>query len=125
MITVPIFTGFLIENRVAEAREQTYNVQQQQVTLSNPIALEVTEAYLPRQTAIQQAKVAEQQVATAHESVDLATERYRLGLASIVDVTSATTSLVFAHVQLAQTRYALHASTAALLYGTGKGWQEF
>ncbi len=125
MISIPIFTGFLIENRVAEAREQKYKVEQRQVALSNQITLEVSEAYLTLQTAIQQVKVAEQQAATARESLDLATERYRLGLASIVDVTSATTALVSAEVQLAQTRYASRASAVALLYATGKGLQEF
>ena len=54
IVSVPIFTGFLIENRVAEARQQKYKAEQKKIDLSNRIALEVTDAYLTLQTARQQ-----------------------------------------------------------------------
>ncbi len=124
-LSVPLFTGFLIENKVAEARQQQYKEEQKRTDLANKVVLEVTEAYLTFQTAKQQTQVAEQEAAAARNALTLAGERYRLGLASIVDVTSATTSLITAEVQLADTRYALQASAAAVAYATGSGYQDF
>ncbi len=89
-LSVPLFTGFLIENRVAEARGQKYAAELKKVDLSNRVALEVTDSYVMLQTAQQQIKVEEKEVESARSSLTLAKERCRLGLASIVDVTTAT-----------------------------------
>ena len=124
-VSVPLFTGFLIKNQTAQAREQKYKSEQKKVDLSNQVALEVTDTYLSLQTAQQQVKVEEREVESARSALTLAKERYRLGLASIVDVTTATTALLSAEVRLSEARYGVQASAAALLYATGKGWQEF
>jgi len=124
-VSVPLFTGFFIENRVAEATQQKYKAEQRMKDLNNRIALEVTEAYLTLQTAKQQTKVAEQEVAASQEALALAKERYRLGLSSIIDVTTATTALVAAEVRLADTHYAYKASAVAVSYATGTGYQQF
>jgi len=124
-LSVPLFTGFLIENRVAEAREQQYKSEKKKMDRSNAIALEVMDAYTSLQTATQQIKVEEKEVEAARSALTLAKERYRLGLASIVDVTTATTFLLMAEVRLSDVRYAVHASTVSLAYATGKGVQEF
>jgi outer membrane protein TolC len=55
----------------------------------------------------------------------LAKERYRLGLASIVDVTTATTALLAAAVRLSEAQFALQANTAAVAYAIGKSYQDF
>jgi outer membrane protein len=125
IISVPIFTGFLIENRVAEARQQKYKVEQKKVDLLNRIALEVTDAYLTLQTARQQIIVEEKEVESARSALTLAKERYRMGLASIVDVTTATTVLLISEVRLSEARYAIQASSAAVAFATGAGYQQF
>ena len=125
MVSVPIFTGFLIENRVAEARQQKYKVEQKKVDLSNRIGLEVTDAYLALQAARQQIVVEEKEVESARSALTLAKERYRLGLSSIVDVTTATTALLLAEVRLSEARYAVEAGSAALAYATGRTYQNF
>ncbi|MDE3226037.1 MAG: TolC family protein, partial [Nitrospirota bacterium] len=124
-LSVPLFTGFLIENRVAEARQQKYKEEQKKTDLANRVVLEVTESYLTLQTAKQQITVAEQEVTAAREALTLARERYRAGLSSIVDVTTATTDLVVAEVRLADSNYAYKASTVAVSYSTGSGFREF
>lgn len=124
-LSVPLFTGHLIENRVAEARQQKYKAEQTRLDLSNQIVQEVAESYFNWQTARQQSTVAEQERDAARNALTLAEERYRLGLASIVDITTATTALIAAEVQLADTHYALEASAAAVAYATGQGVQEF
>lgn len=125
IVSVPIFTGFLIENRVAEARQQKYKAEQKKVDLSNRIALEVTDSYLALQTARQQIVVEEKEVESARSALTLAKERYRLGLASIVDVTTATTALLAAAVRLSEAQFALQANTAAVAYAIGKSYQDF
>ena len=124
-VSVPIFTGFLIENRTAEAREQKYKAEQKKVDLSNRIALEVTDTYLNLKTAQQQVQVEEKEVESARSALTLSKERYRLGLASIVDMTTATTALLSAEVRLSEVRYGVLAGTAALAYATGHGLLEY
>ncbi len=124
-VSIPLFTGFLIENRSAETREQKYKVEQKKVDLSNRVALEVTDAYLNLQTASQQVKVAEREVDSARSALTLSKERYRLGLSSIVEVTTATTALLAANVRLSEARYGILAGTAALAFATGRGLLEY
>ncbi|HSN04472.1 MAG TPA: TolC family protein [Nitrospira sp.] len=125
IVSVPIFTGFLIENRVAEARQQKYKAEQRKVDLANRIALEVTDAYLSLQTARQQLIVEEKEVESARSALTLAKDRYRLGLASIIDVTTATTALLVAEVRLSETRYAVQAASAVVAYATGQAYQSY
>jgi outer membrane protein len=125
IVSVPIFTGFLIDNRVAEARQGKYKAEQRKADLSNRIALEVTDAYLTLQTARQQIIVEEKEVASARSALTLAKERYRLGLASIVDVTTATTALLASEVRLSEARYAVQVGIAAVAFATGTGYQQF
>jgi outer membrane protein len=125
IVSVPIFTGFLIDNRVGEARQEKYKAEQRKADLSNRIALEVTDAYLTLQTARQQIIVEEKEVASARSALTLAKERYRLGLASIVDVTTATTALLASEVRLSEARYAVQVGVAAVAFATGTGYQQF
>lgn len=124
-VSVPIFTGFLIDNRVAEARQQKYKAEQRKLDLSNRIAFEVTDAYLTLQTARQQIPVEEKEVESARSALTLAKERYRLGLASIVDVTTATTALLVSEVRLSEARYAVQVGIAAVAFATGIGYQQY
>lgn len=124
-ISVPIFTGFLIDSRVAEARQQKYKAEQRKLDLTNRIAFEVTDAYLTLQTAIQQIPVEEKEVESARSALTLAKERYRLGLASIVDVTTATTALLVSEVRLSEARYAVQVGVAAVAFATGTAYQQF
>lgn len=124
-VSIPIFTGFLIENRVAEARARRYKGEQVKLDLTNRIALEVTDAYLSLQSSRQQIRVARQEVNAARSGLTLAKERYRLGLASIVDVTTATTALLAAEVGLSEASYAVQTSQAAVDYARGRSYQEY
>lgn len=124
-ISIPLFTGFLIENRVAEARAQKQKVEQKKRDLGNKVTLEVTDAYLTLQTAEQEIRVATQEVAAAREALSLAKERYRLGLGSIMELSMATVSVVTAEVRLADAQYASKAGAVALAYATGNEYRKF
>ena len=124
-ISVPIFTGFLLENRVAEARQDKYKLEQRKNDTSNRVRLEVAQAFFTLQTVKLQIAVAENEVQAARSAWDLASNRYRLGLASVVDVTNATTALLSAQVQLSDARYAVQTSSVALAYAVGTGYQTY
>jgi outer membrane protein len=125
VVSVPLFTGFLIENRVAEALQQKYKEEQRKLDLANKVALEITDSYFGLHTAQQQIKVAEKEVESARSALSLAKERYRLALSSIVEVTTATTELLSAEVRLAEARYAVQANSMAVAYAIGKGYRDF
>jgi len=48
-----------------------------------------------------------------------------LGLASIVDVTTATTALLLSEVRLSEARYIVQIGIAAVAFATGIGYQQF
>jgi len=125
VVSVPLFTGFLVENRVAEALQQKYKEEQRKVDLANKVALEITDSYFGLHTAQQHIKVAEKEVESARSALTLAKERYRLALSSIVEVTTATTELLSAEVRLAEARYAVQANSMAVAYAIGKGYRGF
>ena len=106
----------------AKSRRPTPGKGETQATtrsITNDIVLQVAQAYFSRLTAEQQIKVAEEKVAHAREALTFARERYKAGLGSILDVTTATTDLLSAEVGLAESQYDYRASEAALTYATG------
>lgn len=123
-LSIPLFTGFLIENRIAESKAKQYKAHKEKLDLSNRIRAEVSEAYFTLESAVAQVTVESKEVAAARSALLLAMERYRNGLASVVDVTSATTALMTAEVRLSEARYARDASAFALAFATGQGYKE-
>jgi outer membrane protein len=115
----PLYTGGRIEGQIEEADARKSETQATTRAIANDIVLQVAQAYFSRLTAEQQIKVAEEKVAHAREALTLARERYKAGLGSILDVTTATTDLLSAEVGLAEAQYDYRASEAALAYATG------
>jgi outer membrane protein len=117
--SLPLYTGGRIEGQIDEADARRGEVQASTRAIANDIVLQVAQAYLSRLTAQQQITVAEEKVAFAREALTLARERYKTGLGSILDVTTATADLLSAEVQLADAQYEYRASDAALAFATG------
>lgn len=118
-VSVPIFTGFLLENRTAEATQDRYKAEQRQQDFSNRVRMEVAEAYFTVQTAKQEIGVAEKEVRAARSAWELASSRYRMGLASVVDLTTAATALLAAEVNLADAQYGVQIAAVALEFAIG------
>lgn len=115
----PLYTGGRIEGQIEETDARTGETQATTRSIANDIVLQVAQAYFSRLTAAQQITVATEKVAHAREALTLARERYKAGLGSILDVTTATTDLLGAEVGLAESQYDYRASEAALTYATG------
>lgn len=124
-VSIPIFTGFLLENRTAEAKQDRYKAEQRHRDVSNRVRMEVAEAYFTVQTAKQEIGVAENAVRASRSAWELASGRYRMGLASVVDVTTAATALLAAEVNLADARYGVHAAAVALEFAIGAAMPAF
>jgi outer membrane protein len=123
--TTPIFTGFRIEAEIEQAEANQGEARAMTRVLANNVVLEVATAYLTRLTAEQQIKVAQERVAAAREALTLARERYKAGLASIVDVTTATANLLSAETGLADAQYGYLAGDSALAYATGSEYARY
>jgi outer membrane protein len=124
-VTVPLFTGFLIQNQVREAVEQQQEAQSSARTLEQAVRLDVTNAFLTVGTLAQQIHAIEVLVTQTREALQLAQERYRLGLSSIVEVTQGEVAVTGAETSLAEAQYDYKTAEAILTYAVGEGYQAF
>ena len=120
MLSIPLFTGFAIENQVREAAAQQNAAQAGTTNIEQALSQQVTTSYLETLTLAQQIKLAEEQVRTAQEALQLAKQRYRLGLSSVVEVTQSEVAAATAQTRLADVQYDYKIAEAALAYATGR-----
>jgi len=118
-VSVPIFTGFLIQNQVAEATARQRETQAAYLVAEQNVRLQVKDSYLEMVTLLEQVKVAQQQVLIGRESLSLASQRYKLGLSSIVEVTQSEVAVTAAETRLAETQYNTKIAEAHLRYAVG------
>jgi len=119
LISMPIFTGFLIENQVLEANAQKEAARALSVNVEQALTQQVTNAYLDTITFAQHIKLAEEQVKTAQEALQLAKQRYKLGLGTVVEVTQSEVALTAAQTRLAEAQYDYKFAEVTLAYTTG------
>ena len=118
-MSMPIFTGGMIENQVNEAAAQQAAALAQSADIEQALTQQVTNAYLDTVTFAQQIKLAEELVKTAHEALGLAKQRYKLGLGSIVEVTQSEVGLTAAQTRLAEAQYDYKIAEVTLAYSAG------
>ena len=123
LVSMPLFTGGLIENQVKEAAAQEAAAFAQTTNIEQALTQQVTNAYLDTITFTQQIKLAEDLVKTAQEALSLAKQRYKLGLGSIVEVTQSEVGLTAAQTKLAEAQYDYKIAEATLLYAAGSNAQ--
>ncbi len=98
-VTVPLFTGRRIEARVAEARAQREQVALEQHEAERQIEQEVRQALLAWTNARSRVELAEQSERLASDELELASDRFKAGVAPSIEVDSAQTSLAAARDQ--------------------------
>lgn len=120
MLDIPIFQGFQLENQVREARANldasraALELQEQQVIS------DVWSAYYDFQSTAAQVEAADAAVASASESFEGSLERYRDGVADIVELVQAQTTLAQSRSQAVTARTNLYTAYADLLYAIGE-----
>ena len=107
LVSMPLFTGFLIENQVVEATANREAASAATNSIEQALTQQVTNAYLDTVTFAQQIKLVEEQVRTAEEALQLSKQRYKLGLGTVVEVTQSEVAVTAAQTRLADTQYDL------------------
>ena len=118
-VTVPLTNGNLYSARRAEANFRATAEQQSLQDLENRVARDVRVAWLEAQTAFQRLSLTVQLLAQASDALDLAQERYNLGLSSIVELTQAQLNQTRAQIEQATARYEYQARNASLRFQIG------
>ena len=117
-LSFPLFTGFLIENQVGEAKAQQAAASATISDIGQALTQQVTASYLDLISLAQQIKLNEDLVRTATEALQLARERYKLGLGTVVEVTQSEVAVTAAQTRLAEAQYDYKISEVTLAYAT-------
>jgi outer membrane protein len=117
-VSMPLFTGFMIENQIQEAKAQKAAAEAASLNIEQALTQQVTNSYLDTVSFAQQIKLGEEQVKTAQEALNLAKQRYKLGLGSIVEVTQAEVALTGAQTRLAEAQYDYKIAEVTLAYAS-------
>lgn len=117
-VSMPLFTGFMIENQIREAKAQKAAAEAASLNVEQALTQQVTNSYLDTISFAQQIKLGEEQVKIALEALSLAKQRYKLGLGSIVEVTQAEVGLTAAQTKLAEAQYDYKIAEVTLAYAS-------
>lgn len=118
-LSIPIFNGFSRQYDVAAARAQADAVSALADQTRQQVVTEVFVSYYALQTAEQRVATADDLLASARQSVDVATGRYREGVGSIIDLLTAQTALANARAQQVQSRWQWYTALAQLARDVG------
>jgi outer membrane protein len=119
-ISIPIFKGRLFKAREAEADYKAKAVEQNLRNTENRVARDVRVAWYNANTAYERVGLSAQLLSRANEALDLAQERYRLGLSSIVELSQAQLNVTIAEIESTNAKYDYLLQRAVLNYQSGR-----
>jgi len=96
VLTIPLFSGFLTEHQVGEAKANFYLTKANEESVRLQIVLDIRQAYLNLQAAEASISTAELASKQAKENLDLANGRYAAGVGSPIEVSDAFATYVSA-----------------------------
>jgi outer membrane protein TolC len=118
-LQIPIFNGFSHQYDVAAARAQADAISALADQTRQQVVTQVFVSYYALQTAGQRVTTADDLLASATQSVQVAAGRYREGVGSIIDLLTAQTALAAARAQQVQSRWQWYTSLAQLARDAG------
>lgn len=118
-VHIPVFNGKLFNARHAAAQDRARESAEQLRDLEDNVSRDVRVAWLAANTAYQNLALTAQLFAAAQKSLDLATERYKLGLSSIVELSQAQLNQEQASIAQASAKYEYGAKISELLFQQG------
>ncbi len=119
-VNVPIFNGFLFSARHQEANLRAKAADQEMRDLADRIARDVRVAWANAVTAYQNLDVTAQLLKQANLALDLSQGRYKLSLASIVELSEAQLNLTQAQIDNTNAKYDFQIQQAIVTYQTGQ-----
>jgi outer membrane protein len=118
-INVPVFNGFLYNARARTADLQTEAVRQKLMDLRNNVARDVRISWQDANQAFARLTVTQQLREQANLALDLAQQRYNLGLSSIVEFSQAELGKTEADITDTDARYRYRLTQIVLAYTVG------
>jgi len=120
LLTVPIFDGGQREGRISERRSIVRQEAINRQDIQYQVTLEVRDALLTLNAAKQQVAVAEESLKLSLTELELARERFAIGVATNIEVTNAQTSVALARDNLIQGLFNFNASRISLARSQGR-----
>ena len=118
-VSIPIFSGFSRQYDIAAARARADAATAQADILREQITTQVFTSYYALQTAGQRVSTADNLLASALQSEQVAAGRYREGVGSIIDLLTAQSALANARAQQVQSRWQWYTALAQLAHDSG------
>jgi len=119
-LTIPIFDNFNREQRVQQAQVDRDNARLNVRSRELQMTADVTQSYLNLVTAARTVELQEVNAQKAREELTYAQERYRVGAATFLDVTTSSGAFVQAQVDRINAIYDYHRAYAALEAAVGR-----
>jgi outer membrane protein len=119
-VNIPLFNGHLYGALRSEADSQAQAQQQYLRTLQDRVVRDVQKAWLNANSAYQRLSLTDQLLKNAMQALDLAQERYKLGLSSIIELSQAQLNETQAEIAQAGAKYDYEAQFSALNYQVGR-----
>lgn len=123
--TYPLFNGFQRETQVHRAKAQQDIAEQQQRAARLNLSSELDASYSTAQSAQAGIDLAEQNVELSQESLRVVQERYRLGLATILELQDAQITVTQSEVDLVSRRFDFQLALAAIEALLGRAVTDF
>jgi outer membrane protein len=118
-VNIPLFNGHEFGALRAEANAQARAQQRYLQDLQNGIVRDVRKAWLESNAAFQRLSVTQQLLNQATQALDLAQQRYKLGLSSIIELSQAQLNMTQAEITQASAKYDYETAISTLSYEIG------
>ncbi len=118
-MSIPIFNGFLFSSEASEAKYRAQAATENTRDLRDQIVRDVRTAWLAANTAFQRVSVAAELAKQADLSLNLAQQRYQLGLGSIVELSQAQLQQTDAAIGYVNAQYQYRLSLSTLNFEIG------
>jgi outer membrane protein len=118
-VNIPIFNGRQFNALHAEATAQAHAQEQDLRDLQNRVTRDVRKAWLDANSAFQRMAVTQQLLNQATQALDLAQQRYKLGLSSIIELSQAQLNMTQAEIAQTSAKYDYAATMSILRFQIG------
>jgi outer membrane protein len=118
-LSIPIFNGFSRQYDLRAAQFDAEAAGARAATLRQQVVYQVFSSYYALQTSARRVRTAEDLIASAEQSNEVALGRYRAGVGTVLDLLSAQSALASARAQRVDARLAWSVSLAQLAHDAG------
>jgi TolC family type I secretion outer membrane protein len=118
-LAIPLFNGFSRQYDVRAAEYQAQAASARSETIRQQVVFQVFSAYYSLQTSTRRVATAEDLLASAQQSSEVALGRYKAGVGTVLDLLAAQSALASARAQLVDARLTWSVSLAQLAHDAG------